>query len=74
MFEATFQMTKLVVRGGMSTNILGELQLDQDVHRHSTLLGNNWTKFIPVAGWLGADYRINDSGLTVAGLNSRPSV
>ena len=74
MFEATFQTTKLVVGGGMSTNILGELQLDQNVYRHSTILGNNWTKFLPVTGWLGADYRITDSGLTVAGLNSRPSV
>ena len=67
MFESAVRNSgvKLVVGGRIDKNTNNELQLDQNVYQHSTILGNNWTKFLPVAGSFGADYRITDSGFTV---------
>ena len=74
LFEATVvtedyvdDLTSLVTGGGIHRNSGNQLQLDQNVYRHSTILAQNWTKFLPIAGSdpVTSTYRITNSTFTV---------
>ena len=71
-FQATNSGVKLVVGGRINKNNNNELQLDQNVYRHSAFLAQNWTKVLSIPGTFGTDYGITHSGFTVP--NSVPSI